>query len=138
METETDLFWEEEIKPDLTPLIDAIFLLLIFFMVSMVFAPPMQLKVDLADAERSTSTSQQHIRLSITRTGEMELMGERVEAKELVERLQEYGAAAEQGRLTILVDRHASHGYTLQAMEAAAKGGFTRVHLATKWRPGSR
>lgn len=131
MGSEPDLFLDE-IKPDLTPLIDAIFLLLIFFMVSMVFAHPEKLKVDLAAADHTEATRQEQVRLSISREGQFELMGRAVTVEQLSGMLREYRAAAEDGRLTILVDRRATHGYTLEALEAAAQCGFTNVYLATR------
>lgn len=121
-----------EIKPDLTPLIDAIFLLLIFFMVSVVFARPVKVAVDLAPAEQTEAAEQRQVRLTITHSGELELMGETVTEAGLAAALEKYDPETHEGRLTILVDRRASHGHTLAAMQAAAARGFTKVYLATR------
>ena len=123
-----------EIKPDMTPMIDVIFLLLIFFMVSVVFARPVQVKVDLAPAEQTEAADQRQVRLTILESGDMELMGEPVRRDALAEGLGKYDAEAHERKLIVLVDRHASHGHTLAAMEAAAESGFTKVFLATRSR----
>ena len=44
---------EEDVSINLTPLIDVVFLLLIFFMVSTTFDPTSQLKIRLPEASRS-------------------------------------------------------------------------------------
>ena len=66
----------EEVSVNLTPLIDVVFLLLIFFMVSTTFTRETQLKLDLpqaASGERVENRNIQQLELTISATGEMAL-----------------------------------------------------------------
>jgi biopolymer transport protein ExbD len=138
MDHEPDLesgFGWEEIQPDLTPLIDCVFLLLIFFMVAMVFARPVDVKVVLAEARNPAAVRREHrVQLVITKAGDTELQGEPVEMTGLESALRGLVEADEKIRLTVLVDREAAHAHTLQAMEAAQRAGLGRVFLATRTR----
>ena len=131
MDRDVDPFWEE-IKPNLTPLIDGVFLLLIFFMVSMVFARPVRLKVELPEADRSVLVQQRQLKLYVSKEGLLDLEGKELGPGQLESVLRQHVGQGKKVRLTILVDRHTAHGHTLEAMEAAQKAGIDRVYLATK------
>jgi biopolymer transport protein ExbD len=132
MDPELDAEWAA-IRPDLMPLIDGVFLLLIFFMVSMVFARPVRLEVDLAEAENPTSVARKdRAQLVIASTGQLELDGQAVLAQNLGDALKGKVEANPKTRLIVLVDRNAEHAYTLEAMEAAEAAGFGRIFLATR------
>lgn len=66
----------EEVSVNLTPLIDVVFLLLIFFMVSTTFTRETQLKLDLPEAvsgERVEDRTVKQLELTINAAGEMAL-----------------------------------------------------------------
>ena len=64
-----------EVSINLTPLIDVVFLLLIFFMVSTSFSELTQLVVELPEAEGMPATVETAVVLSIDATGNMALNG---------------------------------------------------------------
>ena len=134
MDPEREFFWDE-IKPDLTPLIDGVFLLLIFFMVTTIFARPISLEVELPAAADPADVKARHVKLYVTAGGQLNLEGEKIEAAGLEESLRPYAGAGREIRLTILADRKTAHGRTLEAMEAAQRAGIHRVYLATRTRP---
>ncbi len=136
MDPEREFFWDE-IKPDLTPLIDGVFLLLIFFMVTTIFARPISLEVELPAAAHPADVKARHVKLYLTAKGQLDLEGEKIDAAGLEEALRPYVGEGREIRMTILADRHTPHGHTLKAMEAAQRAGIHRVYLATKTRaPG--
>ena len=124
--------WQFEVP---TSFIDCVFLLLIFFMVTTIFARPVSLKVELPSAENPVGVTHKHVKLYVTRAGHLDLEGRELAPETLESALRQYVGQGEELRLTILVDRHTAHGHTLEAMEAAQKAGITRVYLATKSRP---
>ena len=136
MDPESEFFWDE-IKPDLTPLIDGVFLLLIFFMVTTIFARPISLKVELPPAQHAIEVKERHVKLYVTEKGQMDLEGSELSLDALESELKSYTEAGQELRLTILVDRNAHHGHTLEAMEAAQRAGINKVYLATKSRSAS-
>ncbi len=56
----------QKVTLDLTPLIDVVFLLLIFFMVSTTFDKQTQLKVDLPEASEQAAEDQEKDQIAIT------------------------------------------------------------------------
>lgn len=127
-------FWDQ-VRPDLTALIDGVFLLLIFFMVTMVFARPTRLNIELAEARNPEAVEHRHnYRLVITRQGSLQLENSPVTRAELEQALRTLVQGHDKARLTVLVDRGAAHAHTLDAMELAQAAGLTRVYLATRSR----
>ncbi|MFA6111585.1 MAG: biopolymer transporter ExbD [Candidatus Latescibacterota bacterium] len=117
---------------DLTPLIDGVFQLLIFFMVCTVFTRPELGKVDLAPAQHGQSAGPTEVKVFITQTGSVQLEDRAIALADLEAALREQVAKGREVRLTLLIDRRASHRFTLQAMEAAQRAGLDRVRLATR------
>jgi len=67
----------EEVGINLTPLIDVVFLLLIFFMVSTTFTRETQLSIDLPEAEGVVKeTSEQQVEILIDETGNYRINGQ--------------------------------------------------------------
>lgn len=133
MDPELEDSWAAS-RLDLTPLIDGVFQLLIFFMVCTVFTRPELGKVDLAEARHAQTTGRAEVKVTITRAGQVEVEGRAIELSGLEEALRGYTAQGREIRLTLLVDRRAPHRYTLEAMEAAQRAGLDRVRLATRSR----
>ena len=67
----------EEVTVNLTPLIDVVFLLLIFFMVSTTFTKASQLSIDLPEATGEPSeTQQEQIEILIDESGQYRVNGQ--------------------------------------------------------------
>jgi len=118
-------------KLNLTPLIDCVFLLLIFFMVTTVLTTTRTLKIELPKAEHYMKVKERKLSLLISKEGEMEINGKRVTMDNLVDVL-----LAEKGKrpvvLVIEADKESLHGYTLDAMAAAKAAGIAKISLATE------
>jgi biopolymer transport protein ExbD len=122
---------------ELTPLIDVVFLLLIFFMVSTTFIRETQLKLDLPQASGELQEMEgQFIEITVDRRGEYALNGRVLvdnELKTLVRALEEARKAnSTENRLIVTADANASHQAVVRAMDAAGKVGLTRISITTK------
>lgn len=127
------------VDPDinLTPLIDVVFLLLIFFMVSTTFTRETQLKVDLPESvsgEHVDASTQQQIELLISSSGEVAINGKTLVNPNL-ETLKTALARESSGDTTLPViitaDANTPHQAVITAMDAAGQQGFTRLRLTT-------
>lgn len=67
----------------IAPLIDIVFLLLVFFMLTSTFLQPEAIDLTLPSTESSEPTDEQPIRIALARDGEVSLNGEVVEFSEL-------------------------------------------------------
>ena len=126
------------IQPEvnLTSLIDVVFLLLIFFMVSTSFVQQSQVSIRLPEAESTAVVEEvpEQIDIMITATGiylvnGRELINNRAET--IRNALQKVSAGRNDLPLTISADANAKHQDVVTAMDVAARLGFTRIGIAT-------
>lgn len=125
----------EEIAINLTPLIDVVFLLLIFFMVSTTFTKETQLKVDLPQATTDQVAQVDMLEIIIKADGSFA-----VNDKALVNAQPKTLRAAllkeSDGDLTtplkISADASTPHQAVITAMDVAANLGFSQLSLTTR------
>ena len=125
-----------QLEVNLTSLIDVVFLLLIFFMVSTSFVKQSQINISLPQAERSTlvEESPEQIDIMITETGTFlvngrELINNRPET--IRNALQKVSVGNNDMPLTISADANARHQHVVTAMDVAGRLGFTKISIAT-------
>ena len=131
----------EEVGVNLTPLIDVVFLLLIFFMVSTTFTRETQLSIDLPEATGVLREAQdKQIEILIDEAGSY-----RVNGKGLVDNRMRtlqaaiYKIAAGDTTLPMIItaDAQSSHQSVVRAMDAAGQMGFVHLSITTRQPTGS-
>lgn len=127
----------EEVDVNLTPLIDVVFLLLIFFMVSTTFTRETQLQLELPEAASGDPVDrnqQPQIEVFISASGEIMINDKALIDPQLDNiksaLLRESGGDRELP-LVITADGKASHQSVISVMDAAGQQGFTRLRLTT-------
>lgn len=118
---------------ELTPLIDCIFLLLIFFMVTTVFIDVRGLVVDLPGESDSSEEQQQKkkdVNIQISASGEYTVAGEPVSATSLPMAIS--GKMAEFNNKTVIIqgDAQAEHRFVIYAMDVAQGEGAEQMAFA--------
>ena len=120
---------------NLTPLIDIVFLLLIFFMVTTSFSRETRLLVSLPEASGSVENAAESIEVLVDREGGYAINGRRLvnaEVDSLVRGL-ELESGGDVSRLVVLVaDAEVQHQSVVSAMEAIGRAGFTSLSIATR------
>ena len=132
----------EEPTVDLTSLIDVVFLLLIFFMVSTTFERQALLKVDLPEASEVEDRTElpESLELVIDSEGRMYLNDRRlVDSDERTLRAAIEEAVGEERTVPLILraDRQTPHHYVVTAMDVAAQLGFGNLSIATDRTDGS-
>ncbi len=132
----------EEPTVDLTSLIDVVFLLLIFFMVSTTFERQALLKVDLPEASEVEDRTElpESLELVIDSEGRMYLNDRRlVDSDERTLRAAIEEAVGEERTVPLILraDRQTPHHYVVTAMDVAAQLGFGNLSIATDRTNGS-
>lgn len=130
---------QQEVSVNLTPLIDVVFLLLIFFMVSTTFTRETELQIDLPEAE-GTEAEQENERIvvEISADGVYSINGERLEGVEretLNERIQSVAEGNTELPFIITADADARHELVVRAMDVAGSLGFTGLSISTQNSP---
>ncbi|MGB0360180.1 MAG: ExbD/TolR family protein [Endozoicomonas sp.] len=127
---------QQEVSINLTPLIDVVFLLLIFFMVSTTFTKETHLAIDLpqSSSEQRAERSQQ-IEISISKTGDFAVAGQslvngRIET--LKNALSKVSNGDSQLPLVITADANTPYQSVVTAMDAAGQLGFVNLSMTTR------
>jgi len=117
---------------NLTPLIDAVFLLLVFFMVTSVFVQATQLKVELPIAANYDKIDQEKkLNLLISAEGQLEFKSQLVSMGQLASVLEDERLRSGSSTLIVTADAQTPHGYVLDAMEMAVMAGVSKIDLET-------
>lgn len=127
----------EDPEISLTSLIDVVFLLLIFFMVSTTFEHPAVLKVDLPEASNVSQPENQpdSFELVIDQNGLFYLNDRQlVDASPATLRAAFSEAAGEDREVPIVLraDAQTPHHFVVTAMDVTAQMGFRRLSIATE------
>ena len=122
-----------EFELNLTPMIDAVFLLLIFFMTTTVFVKSTQLKIELPDASHYDQLkSEKKLNLRISAEGELEINGQLVAMGQLAGYLEREKVRSGSSTLIITADAEAEHGHIIDAMEMATMAGIEKIDIETE------
>ena len=126
----------EEVSVNLTPLIDVVFLLLIFFMVSTTFTKATQLTIDLPEATGEPSeTPDKQIEVLVDEAGRYRINGQPLvdnHVRTLQAAIYEVSAGDTTLSMVISADAQASHQSVVRAMDAAGQMGFVHLSIATQ------
>ncbi|WP_320827062.1 biopolymer transporter ExbD [Reinekea sp.] len=127
---------QEEVSVNVTPLIDVVFLLLIFFMVTTTFSRETQLQIDLPESQSQVAVEDElPIEILIDRTGTYAL-NDKVLLKQdigsLKRALTELSDASKTKPIVITADAQTPHQSFIIALDAVAQLGFTKVSITTQ------
>ncbi len=133
---------EEELGINLTPLIDVVFLLLIFFMVSTTFTKESELVIELPESSANKVDQRPEMMLiQIDANGGYAVQGPNDnEARRLLDATPKslqnalVKAAGDDKKIATVIraDRNTPHQAVITAMDAAGLAGYNRIKLATQ------
>jgi len=127
----------ENVEINLASLIDVVFILLLFFVVTTTFTRETQLKVDLPEAASGTPPEQTELKqleVLIAADGSYSLNGQQLlksDLNSLIAALQKESEGDNSLPLTISADAKTPHQAVITAMDAAGKLGFAHLRITT-------
>jgi biopolymer transport protein ExbD len=119
--------FQKEGGPDLTPLIDCVFLLLVFFMVTTVFQHAKGLDVDLPAPSQSVEENKKDINVILDHNGQIEIGGEPVLATALAQRLVRAMAEARNDNIIIQADGECAERHVVHVVDTAKEVGVQGI-----------
>ena len=126
----------QEVDVNLTPLIDVVFLLLIFFMVSTTFSRETHLSIDLPEAGSAADpVADQTLEVSITREGNYAINGVSLlnnSAVALKAAIEESSEGDSSVPMVITADSATPHQAVVTALDVAGKLGFSQLRITTE------
>ena len=135
-----DLDDGDDINVDMGPLIDCVFLLLIFFLVSTTMKKPEQeIQVELPDPAISAvdSAAMQVQNLGVDAVGNFYWGATPIGQKELHQQIRLWAEANPDGHLRINVDRNAAARFLIQVVDLCTYEGLTNYAIHTQSHEGT-
>ncbi len=127
----------EQVEINLASLIDVVFILLLFFVVTTTFTRETRMQVDLPEAASGTPPEQSELKqleVVISADGTFSLNGQALiknDLDTLMAALQKESGGDNSLPLTISADAKTSHQSVITAMDAAGKLGFAHLRITT-------
>jgi biopolymer transport protein ExbD len=122
----------EDARIDITPLVDMVFLLLIFFMLSTTFIVTPGIKVNLPQSSAEKVTQEKNeVEVVITEDNKVFVENMLLDRGELEHRLAAVARRDPQTLVIIKADAKSLHGKVVEVMDIAKQSGLNRLAIAT-------
>ncbi|MCC5797059.1 MAG: biopolymer transporter ExbD [Methylophaga sp.] len=117
---------------NMTPLIDMVFILLIFFIVTTSFVRETGVDVTRPSAQTATSKERANIMVSIRANDEIWMDGRQIDRRAVRANVERMHAENPEGSVIILADRDAKTGLLIEVMDQARLAGVANVSIAAE------
>mgnify|MGYP001129212691 CR=1 FL=1 len=117
---------------NITSLIDVLFLLLIFLMVSTTFLEQPGIKLELPEAQSAAVIDQKEFILFVDKAGQLFLNDKPVAIENLETLIKEKLPEMEKDAVTLKADQDISHGLVVRIMDIMKKSGVKKLIIGTK------
>ena len=121
---------EEEIN--ITPMLDVVFILLIFFIVTANFIKEPGLEVNRPDSETAEPTENAAILIAVGNAGEIYMDGRRIDKRQVKANVVRLLAENPQGSVVIQADEKATADTIMAVMDGAREAGVFNISLASE------
>lgn len=116
---------------DLTPMIDVVFLLLIFFLLTSVSAKPM-LPLNLPEAETATPAQESPVSVAIKFDGNIYVNNSPVDLQNLSQSLEDLYSKSTNKDLSLMSDKGVAFGRVVEVLDIAQKAGALNIAVVTE------
>ena len=127
---------DDEPRISIAPLIDVVFLLLIFFMVTSHYdiAAGVQIKLPKVTKKTASPDAESRIIIIVDKEGNAYLDGTKIDIKTLKGRLTEEVKNKGVLHLVLQADSDVRHGKVVEIMDMAKSAGINSIVIAARWR----
>lgn len=123
---------------DLTPMIDVVFLMLIFFMVSTSFTATNSIKLELPQSKAEPANKEvEQVTISIDADGQLFVQDEMVKDGDLRRRVLNISKGDPNMRVVLRADAEAKHKRVVYVLDTVRELGMGKIGIATMPRGGN-
>lgn len=115
---------------NLTPLIDMVFILLIFFLVTASFTKESGIDVDRPTAQTAVREEQGSMIIGISKEGEIWIDNQNIELRAVRAHVEHLHAQNPEGTVIILADENSRTGTTVDVLDQVRLAGVANVSIA--------
>ena len=120
---------------DMTPMLDVVFQLILFFLVSTTFAILPGIKLNLPQSTTAESTSMQGITISVSENGDLFFNDTKVDMNTLCSFLKEFDTGEtkkEEFPVMLEADSEVTNGTIVKIFDVIRENGYSLINLRTK------
>ena len=121
---------EDEAEINMTPMLDIVFIMLIFFIVTAAFVKEAGVQVNRPEASHSMQKPRTSILIAVTENDQVWINRRRVEIKALRTTIEKLHSENPRGTIVIQADQRAKAGLTLEVMDAIKQAGIQEITIA--------
>ncbi|GHE87812.1 ExbD/TolR family protein [Thalassotalea profundi] len=121
---------EEAEEINMTPMLDVVFILLIFFIVTASFVKEAGIEVNRPEAATAVKKERANILVAISDTGEIWINKRRVDVRAVQANIERLKAENPQGTVVIQADKKATTDVLIKVMDSARAAGVYDVSIA--------
>ncbi|AKX44299.1 biopolymer transporter ExbD [Thiopseudomonas alkaliphila] len=120
----------EDTGIDLTPMLDVVFIMLIFFIVTSTFIKESGVEVNRPQANSASAQDNANILIAVTADGQVWLDKQAVDVRSVRSHVERLRQEHPEGLVVVQADQEARTGLVVQVMDQARLAGVTDVALA--------
>jgi biopolymer transport protein ExbD len=121
---------EEETEINLTPMLDVVFIMLIFFIVTASFIKEAGIEVDRPDAPHAVSKPKANILVAISAENEIWIDGKNIDSRAVKDAFERLLAENPEGSVVIQADKDAYTETLVLVADAARQAKISRVSIS--------
>jgi len=121
---------KSESEVNLTPMLDVVFIMLIFFIVTASFVKESGIEISRPGASTAVRKERGNILIAITANDQIWMNRRQVDPRALRANIERAHAENPQGAVVIQADKAAKTGFLVQVMDAARQAGVKDISLA--------
>ena len=123
---------QEESEVNMTPMLDIVFIMLIFFIVTASFVKEAGIDVTRPPAATAERKERGNILIAITENDQIWMDRRQVDVRALRANIERLHAENPQGSVVIQADKNSKNGLLVEVMDAARSSGVSNVSLAAE------
>lgn len=127
---------QEDTEINITPMLDIVFIMLIFFIVTTSFVKETGIDPTRPEAETAASKARGNILIGVTEQGDIWFNKRQTEITRIRQRVEEAQAENPESSAVIIADEGAPTGVVIDIMDQVRLGGVTNISVAAE-REGS-
>ena len=126
---------EEESNVDLTPMLDVIFIMLIFFIVTTSFVKESGIDVSRPSAKTAQKKTRASILVAINSSGEIWIQRRKVDIQSVRSNIEKLHAESPEGTVVIQADKRSETGILVEVMDQVRLAGVESIAVSTTHKP---
>ena len=123
---------DDESLIDITPMLDVVFIMLIFFIVTATFVKEAGIEVNRPEAETAVKQEKANILVAISASNEIWIDRRKVDIRALRPNIERLHAENPKGAVIIQADKESKNEMLIKVMDAARAAGVFNVAIATE------